>query len=354
MKALPDGSFRYSPRDLIAYLDGDFAAWCERMYAEGQRTNGARSAAAPAWGAQPDAQDEEMKLAATQGRRARAPLPRAAPHAVPRHGRVRPRRRRRRVPDAGGDGSPRARHLPGPSRRRRLGRLPRLPLSLRRRRRLRRPALHAVGHQARPLAPSPPFSSSSAPTPTCWRRCTAIVPPRSSSSSAAAKCAAFPPGTTSTTTGSSAARSPRSSPTGILPRRPEPGLDRSWGRWEKTAEGLLRESDHLSLVATITRGQVRRLEDAGIATMTALGGLRWRPPGAQGDGRRLPAPAGPGAAPDRVPRARPAAVGAAPARFPRAPARTRAAPAAVRRRRLLRHGRLSLRRAADWSTSSAP
>jgi uncharacterized protein len=51
---------------------------------------------------------------------------------------------------------------------------------------------------------------------------------------------------------------------------PEPGLDRSWGRWERVAERLLESSDHLSRVANITRGQARRLEDAGVATLTAL------------------------------------------------------------------------------------
>jgi hypothetical protein len=32
MIPLPDGTFRYSPRDLVAYLEGDFAAWCDRMH----------------------------------------------------------------------------------------------------------------------------------------------------------------------------------------------------------------------------------------------------------------------------------------------------------------------------------
>ena len=53
-------------------------------------------------------------------------------------------------------------------------------------------------------------------------------------------------------------------------RPPEPGLDRTWGRWEKTAEALLERSDHLSRVANITRGQIGRLEEAGIATLGAL------------------------------------------------------------------------------------
>ncbi|HEY9504767.1 MAG TPA: hypothetical protein VIQ27_02235, partial [Gemmatimonadales bacterium] len=53
-------------------------------------------------------------------------------------------------------------------------------------------------------------------------------------------------------------------------RPPEPGLDRSWGRWEKAAEALLERSDHLSRVANITRGQIQRLEEAGITTLGAL------------------------------------------------------------------------------------
>ena len=51
---------------------------------------------------------------------------------------------------------------------------------------------------------------------------------------------------------------------------PDPGLDRSWGRWSEAAEQQLADADHLSRVANITRGQVRRLEDAGISTLSAL------------------------------------------------------------------------------------
>jgi predicted RecB family nuclease len=53
-------------------------------------------------------------------------------------------------------------------------------------------------------------------------------------------------------------------------RTPDPGLDRSFGRWTDTAEKLLAGSDHLSRVAGITRGQVRRLEEDGIRTLSAL------------------------------------------------------------------------------------
>ena len=41
----PDGTLRYSPRDLVAYLQGDFAAWCERMFAERGRAGGGASSA---------------------------------------------------------------------------------------------------------------------------------------------------------------------------------------------------------------------------------------------------------------------------------------------------------------------
>src|SRR5919112_1828280 len=65
MIPLPDGKFQYSPRDLVAYLEGDFAAWCERMFAERQRVGGAGSAELE-W-ASPDEGDEELALAAKKG-----------------------------------------------------------------------------------------------------------------------------------------------------------------------------------------------------------------------------------------------------------------------------------------------
>lgn len=51
---------------------------------------------------------------------------------------------------------------------------------------------------------------------------------------------------------------------------PNPGFERSFGRWSTVAARLLEESDHLSRVARITRGQIKRLENAGITTMKAL------------------------------------------------------------------------------------
>ena len=34
MQRLPDGTYRFSPTDLIAFLESDFAAWCERDLAD--------------------------------------------------------------------------------------------------------------------------------------------------------------------------------------------------------------------------------------------------------------------------------------------------------------------------------
>jgi hypothetical protein len=65
MIPLPDGTFRYSPRDLVAYLEGDFAAWCDRMYAERRRAGGA-GASELHW-ATPDENDPETALAIRLG-----------------------------------------------------------------------------------------------------------------------------------------------------------------------------------------------------------------------------------------------------------------------------------------------
>ncbi|KTD10633.1 putative RNA helicase [Legionella gratiana] len=51
---------------------------------------------------------------------------------------------------------------------------------------------------------------------------------------------------------------------------PDPALSKSWGRWSTHAESLLLKADHLIQVATITSGQIKKLDQAGIHTMTAL------------------------------------------------------------------------------------
>lgn len=55
------------------------------------------------------------------------------------------------------------------------------------------------------------------------------------------------------------------------PSRPQsPGLSREFGRWTNYAEKLLEDSDHLSVVANITRGQIKKFEEAGVSTATKL------------------------------------------------------------------------------------
>lgn len=55
-----------------------------------------------------------------------------------------------------------------------------------------------------------------------------------------------------------------------LTRMPDPAESKSWGDWSGYAESLLEERDHLLQVATITRGQVKKLQMAGIDTMQVL------------------------------------------------------------------------------------
>ncbi len=68
MQRLPDRSFRFSPKDLIAYLEGDFAAWCERNHAEHAEHGDGRGNGHAANGTyQPDIPDEEMELVIRRG-----------------------------------------------------------------------------------------------------------------------------------------------------------------------------------------------------------------------------------------------------------------------------------------------
>ncbi|MDX2261325.1 MAG: TM0106 family RecB-like putative nuclease [Gemmatimonadales bacterium] len=66
MRRLADGSFRYSPTDLIAFLEGDFAAWCERNRAE-HHSGGRGREALGGHVLAPDDQDEELELVARRG-----------------------------------------------------------------------------------------------------------------------------------------------------------------------------------------------------------------------------------------------------------------------------------------------
>jgi len=55
-----------------------------------------------------------------------------------------------------------------------------------------------------------------------------------------------------------------------ISKQPDPALESAWGRWETAAHEILELRDDLRLVARITRSQVKRLRNAGIATRTAL------------------------------------------------------------------------------------
>ena len=51
---------------------------------------------------------------------------------------------------------------------------------------------------------------------------------------------------------------------------PDPGNDRAYGRWSKVAAQILEVQDHLCRVARITFPQIKKLQAAGITTLTAL------------------------------------------------------------------------------------
>ena len=51
---------------------------------------------------------------------------------------------------------------------------------------------------------------------------------------------------------------------------PDPNISRTYGRWSDLAHEQLVKLDHLSLVANLSRSQVKNLEKAGIMTMQVL------------------------------------------------------------------------------------
>ena len=53
-------------------------------------------------------------------------------------------------------------------------------------------------------------------------------------------------------------------------QRPDPADSKNWADWSNIAEQLLIEQDHLFQVANITRGQIKKLNHAGIVTMQQL------------------------------------------------------------------------------------
>jgi uncharacterized protein len=270
MIPLPDGTFRFSPRDLVAYLEGDFAAWCDRMQAERRRAGGAGSAELE-W-VKPDEGDPEAALAIQKGNehelrylaevKERFPtileLDRADPEGPARtlaamEAGVPVIYQAHLVADgwAGypdflyvcpGNGCPcGGRHYTPWDTKLARSAKPAFLIQLcayadllEAMRGYRPDEVGFVfGHGEKQQFPTRHYFHY-------YRQLR-----RSFSSFQQAWTVA---------------------------RVPDPGLDRSWGGWEGAAEEILKRADHLSRVAFITRGQVRRLEDAGVTTLTALAG----------------------------------------------------------------------------------
>lgn len=53
-------------------------------------------------------------------------------------------------------------------------------------------------------------------------------------------------------------------------QQPDPADSESWGDWSEYASAQLIERDHLFQVANISRGQIKKLQNAGIASLTQL------------------------------------------------------------------------------------
>ncbi|MGH7528046.1 MAG: TM0106 family RecB-like putative nuclease, partial [Gemmatimonadales bacterium] len=263
----PDGTLRYSPRDLVAYLEGDFAAWCERMQAERHRTGDVGSAELE-W-VIPDEEDEELALVARMGRehedrylrlvRAREPgmveivrnAPAAAADTLAALRAGAPAIYQAHLVMDGWQGLPDFLfRLPGACT---FGDYHYVPWDTK----LARSAKPYFLIQLCAYAEMLEFIQGFRPAELVFvlghneeRRFATrdyFYYYRQLKQSFLAFQSRWEKG-----------------------RVPEPGLDRSWGRWAKTAEKLLAESDHLSRVANITRAQVRRLEEEGIALLRAL------------------------------------------------------------------------------------
>ena len=265
-----NGSLRYSPRDLAAYLEGDFAAWCDRMLAERGRAGGAGPTKLE-W-LTPDEGDAELALAARKG----------AEHELRYLQRLR-EREPALVEIARDD-------VVGPA----------LTLAAMQ---SGAPAIYqahliADGWQGIPdflfRCPAGPCACGGWHyTPWDTKLARSPKPPFLIQLCAYADLLetmrGFRPGEIVFVLGQGEERSYQTRHFFYYYRQlkrafvafqsawqvssvPDPGLDRSWGRWTQAAERRLDEADHLSRVAGITRGQVRRMEDAEIRTLTALAG----------------------------------------------------------------------------------
>ncbi|MBA3498655.1 MAG: TM0106 family RecB-like putative nuclease, partial [Gemmatimonadales bacterium] len=272
MIPLPDGTFRYSPRDLVAYLEGDFAAWCERLDAEGLRPDESDGADDLRW-ATPDGADAEAELAAKkgdeheqrwlQGLRGRvaglvevarndpegqaltaAAMTEFAPviyqahlAAGDWHG----------FPDflylCAGNGCPcGGRHYTPWDTKLARSAKPHFLVQL--------CAYADMLEAARGYRPDKIVFVFGGGEERAYPTRQFFYYYRQLRRS----FARFQLGWNAATV-------------------PDPGLDRGWGRWEAAAERRLDEADHLSRVAGISRGQVRHLAENGVPTLTALAGV---------------------------------------------------------------------------------
>ena len=265
----PDGTLRYSPRDLVAYLEGDFAAWCERMLAERGRTRGAGSAELE-W-ATPD-EDDESALAARKGEeyehRYLVRLREREPGLI-EIARKDPAGHERTLAamEAGAPVIYQA-HLVVDGWQGYPDFLVRCPGA----------ACRCGGHHYTPWDTK--LARSAKPH---------FLIQLCAYAEMLERIRGFLPGELVFVLGQGEERTFATREFYYYYRQlkrsflafqadwraaaiPDPGLDRTWGRWTGTAEKLLAECDHLSRVAGISRGQVRRLEDDGIASLTALAG----------------------------------------------------------------------------------
>jgi uncharacterized protein len=262
MLRLPDGTFRYSPKDLNAFLEGDFAAWCERDYAETRGTGAAH--------ATPDAADDESALVIRRGLEHEATYLATLRQQEPGIVEI-----PRSNDDAAFDATRAAIAAGAPiiyQGELRAGAWMGIADFLIR---TRDPASPDSGHyepRDTKLARSakPYFILQLCAYAELLEAMHGTRPPQfgfiyGDGTAGSFRTADF---------WHYYIRIKRSfdlfqqnwSATG----RPDPSFDRSWGRWDTTAQEILEATDDLILIANITRSQRVRLRAAGVTTVTAL------------------------------------------------------------------------------------
>jgi uncharacterized protein len=269
VQRLPDQSYRFSPKDLIAYLEGDFAAWCERNHAEQSRHSGNGVGASGHFA--PDVADEEMELVFRRG----------LEHEAAHLGRLKALHPGL-VEIARGDGGDGAHDATWRAMRDGA------------------PVIFQGELRADPWMGIADFLHRMDGPCNLGAY---FYEPRDTKLSRSVKpyfllqlCAyaemleamqGHRPAQFGFIFGDGTATSFRTDDVWHYYRRlkrsfekfqrnwadgvqPDPGLDRTHGRWSECAEKLLDDRDDLSLVAGITRSQIVRLRDAGIDTLTKL------------------------------------------------------------------------------------